>query len=195
MGCARGRRAHGSRHHALSWFYLTHTHNHFLFFLLSHCLCTEKGQSITQQLRQIRPYNWTHMKALFTGFHMLYYLSQYSKYSLRYGRRTVAGLEGQVGGARRELLAQAFVQRGLWRPGRASRGIPLQHCSKLRRATSSTPARPPCLTQITCLFSSDSWLPFASPNCPCPHVGRSCLILYAAPRWCMLGQLKSAHEG
>jgi hypothetical protein len=30
------------------------------------------------------------MKALFTSFHMLYCLSQNSKYSLRYGRMTIA---------------------------------------------------------------------------------------------------------
>ena len=34
-----------------------------------------------------------HMKALFTSFHMLYCLSQYSEYSLRYGRMTIAEWE------------------------------------------------------------------------------------------------------
>ena len=50
--------------------------------------------SITQQPRRVRPSYRAQMKALFTGFHLLYCLAQCSKYSMRYERQSSA-LGGQ----------------------------------------------------------------------------------------------------
>ena len=44
--------------------------------------------AITQQPRRLGSLYWTQMKALFTSFHMLYRLSQCSKYFLRYRRQS-----------------------------------------------------------------------------------------------------------
>ena len=46
---------------------------------------------ITQHLERVWSPYWSQMKALFTGFHMLYRLSQYSQYCLRYGLRSAEG--------------------------------------------------------------------------------------------------------
>ena len=63
------------------------------------------------------------MKALSMGFHLLYRLSQCSKYSLRYGRQSsVLGGQGQVGrgcggdgaAARRRSGHRAPAARGCW---------------------------------------------------------------------------------
>ena len=55
-------------------------------------------RAITQLQRRVRPSYMAQMKALSMGFHLLYRLSQCSKYSLRYGRQSsVLGGQGQVG--------------------------------------------------------------------------------------------------